>query len=210
MRTTKKLSSKAFWAALIILSAYYLYKSILFRFFKEGLGPTFWDKQFLFIFHLLTAIAPLALGPIQFWKWFRNRYLKWHRLLGKVYIYGSILGGVSSFVLGALLPYQGSIFPVMLVSLLWVFMTVSAWITIKNKDIKNHRLFMIRSYTLALTFVFLRILSDLVYNYNLLFFIDSEEVKDTTYEWMSWVLPLLTVEFFISWLPAIRTSRKNH
>lgn len=209
MRTIKKLTAKAFWTALIVLSAYYFYQAILFRFFKEGLGPTFWDKQFLFIFHLITAIASLALGPFQFWSWFRNKHMKWHRLLGKVFIYGSLLGGVSAFVLGVLQPYQGSIFPVMLVSLLWIFMTSAAWITIKNKDTKNHRLFMIRSYTLALTFVFLRILSDLVYNHNLLFFIDSEEVKDTTYEWMSWVLPLLTVEFFISWLPAIRTKQRN-
>lgn len=207
MTTTKKILTKSFWIAIILLSAYYLYRAILFRFYKEGIGPTFWDKQFFFIFHLLTAILPLALGPLQFWNWFRNRYTTWHRLLGKIYIVGSLLGGISAFVLGVLQPYEGSIVPVVILSLLWIFMTIAAWVTIRNKNIKAHRLFMIRSYTLALTFIFLRILSDLVYKKNLLFFIKNEEVKDVTYEWLSWVLPLMIVELFISWIPLLKQKK---
>lgn len=204
MTITKRVISKAFWTTIILFSVYYLYRAILFRFYKEGIGPTFWDKQFFFIFHILTAILPLALGPLQFWNGFRNRYNYWHRQLGKVYITGSLLGGVSALILGVLQPYEGSIVPVVILSLLWLFMTIAAWVTIRNKNIKPHRLFMIRSYTLALTFVWLRILSDLVYEHNLLFFIKSDEIKDTTYEWMSWVLPLLIVEFFISWIPLLK------
>ena len=204
MTITKRVISKAFWTTIILFSVYYLYRAILFRFYKEGIGPTFWYKQFFFIFHILTAILPLALGPLQFWNGFRNRYNYWHRQLGKVYITGSLLGGVSALILGVLQPYEGSIVPVVILSLLWLFMTIAAWVTIRNKNIKPHRLFMIRSYTLALTFVWLRILSDLVYEHNLLFFIKSDEIKDTTYEWMSWVLPLLIVEFFISWIPLLK------
>ncbi len=208
MTISKKIYGQALWASIVILSAYYLYRSILFRFYKEGIGQTFWDKQFFFIFHLVTAILPLTLGPLQFWNWFRNRYTNWHRLLGKIYIVGSLLGGMSAFVLGVLQPYEGSIVPVLLLSLLWLFMTIAAWVTIRNKNIKAHRLFMIRSYTLALTFVWLRILGDLVYNHNLLFFIKNEEIKDTTYEWMSWVLPLVLVELFVSWIPLMKNKNK--
>jgi uncharacterized membrane protein len=204
MIISKKVYRKSFWALIIILSAYYLYRAILFRFYKEGIGPSFWDKQFFFIFHVATAILPLALGPLQFWNWFRNRYIYWHRLLGKIYIVGSLAGGISAFTLGVLQPYEGSIVPVLILSVLWLFMTIAAWVTIRNRNIKAHRLFMIRSYTLALTFVWLRILSDLVYKQNLLFFIKSEEIKDATYEWMSWVLPILVVELFISWIPLMK------
>lgn len=203
----RKIYTKAFWSIIILLSAYYLYRAIDFRFYREGLGPTFWNKQFLYIFHIATALAPLILGPIQFWNGFRIRYMNLHRTLGKVYIIGSLLGGVSAFVLGITQPYEGSIIPVMLLSILWIFMTIAAWITIRRKNIKAHRHFMIRSYTLGLTFIALRILDDLVYKQNLLFFITNDEVKDTTYEWMSWVLPLLVVEFFISWIPAIRQKK---
>ncbi|MGV3528666.1 MAG: DUF2306 domain-containing protein [Flavisolibacter sp.] len=207
MTFSRKIYGRAFWVSIVVLSAYYLYRAILFRFFNEGIGETFWNKQFYFVFHLLTAILPLVLGPLQFWNGFRTRYTYWHRLLGKVYIVGSLLGGVSAFVLGVLQPYEGSIVPVVILSLLWLFMTSAAWITIRNKNIKAHRLFMIRSYTLALTFVWLRILSDLVYNHNLLFFIQSQDIRDATYEWMSWVLPLLLVELMISWIPLMKSKR---
>jgi uncharacterized membrane protein len=208
MTSSKKILAKVFWTAIIFLSAYYLYRAILFRFYKEGIGPTFWDKQFFYIFHLATALAPLILGPIQFWNWFRNRYIKLHRVLGKIYIIGSLFGGLSAFVLGITIPLEGSIVPLVLLSILWLFMTIAAWIAIRNRNIKAHRLFMIRSYTLALTFIFLRILGDLVYKHNLFFFIKSEETKDTTYEWLSWVLPLLIVELFISWIPSLK--QKSH
>lgn len=207
MTISNKIVGKALWTAIVILSAYYLYRAILFRFYKEGIGQTFWDKQFFFVFHLLTAILPLALGPFQFWNWFRIQHTAWHRLLGKIYLGGSLLGGISAFVLGVLQPYEGSIVPVIILSLLWIFMTIAAWITIRNGNIKAHRLFTIRSYTLALTFVWLRILSDLVYKHNLLFFIKSEEIKDATYEWMSWVLPILLVELFISWIPSLKHKK---
>lgn len=207
MTISKKIYWKAFWSTLVILSAYYLYRAILFRFYKEGVGQTFWNKQFFFVFHLLTAILPLALGPLQFWNAFRLRYPDWHRLLGKIYVAGSLLGGLSAFVLGILQPYEGSIVPVVILSLLWLFMTTAAWVTIKNKNIKAHRLFMIRSYALALTFVWLRVLGDLVYKQNLLFFIKSDDIRDATYEWMSWVLPILLVELSISWIPLMRPKK---
>ena len=204
----KKLGTKTLWTTLILLSAYYLYRAILFRFFKEGTGPTFWNKQFLFVFHLLVTLAPLTLGPLQFWKKFRNRNLGIHRMLGKIYIYGSLMGGLSALILGITQPYPGSIVPVVILALLWLFMTSAAWVTILKKDVENHRLFMIRSYTLALTFVFLRLFGDLAYDFNMLFFIENDEVKDATYEWMSWVLPLVAIELVISWIPALK--KKKH
>lgn len=91
---------KIFWILLIVLSAYYLYSAINYRFFNEGLGPTFWNKQFWFVSHLITAVLPLILGPFQFWVWFRNRYIKLHRLLGKLYIMGCLLGGLTAIYLG--------------------------------------------------------------------------------------------------------------
>lgn len=111
--------------------------------------------------------------------------------------------------LGITQPYPGSIVPTLVVAVLWLFMTSAAWVTIKRKDVQAHRLFMIRSYTLTLDFVFLRILSDLVYKHNFLSFIENQDVKDATYEWMSSVIPILVVEFFISWLPSIKKLKPS-
>jgi len=207
--TYKKIFIKTFWTLLILLSAYYLYRAINYRFIREGIGTTFWNKQFWFVSHLSTAVIPLITGPFQFWSWFRKHYIKWHRILGKAYIIGCLLGGFSAIYLGITQPYPESIVPTLVLALLWLFMTSAAWITIKRKNIPAHRLFMIRSYTLTLAFVFLRILSDLVYKHNFLSFIKNEDVRDATYEWMSWVVPLLTVEFLISWLPSLKKHKSS-
>jgi uncharacterized membrane protein len=205
----KKIFIRIFWTALILLSAYYLYRAISFRFIMEGIGTTFWNKQFWFVSHLATAVIPIIAGPFQFWTWFRKHYIRWHRLLGKAYIIGCLLGGLSAIYLSITQPDPGSIVPSLILALLWLFMTSAAWITIKRKNVQAHRLFMIRSYTLTLAFVFLRILSDLVYKHNFLSFIKNEDARDATYEWMSWVVPVLAVELMISWLPALKKSRQN-
>lgn len=209
MTVFKKVIPRIFWTIIILLSTYYLYRAINYRFFIEGIGDSFWNKQFWFVSHLLTAIVPLALGPFQFWTWFRKHHIKWHRLLGKLYVFGCLFGGLTALYLGYTQPYEGSIVPVMILAMLWLFMTISAWLSIKNRNIDAHRLFMIRSYTLTLVFVFLRILGDLINNYGLLSFIDNADIRDTTQEWLSWVIPLLTVEIIISWLPLLRGNRNR-
>jgi uncharacterized membrane protein len=210
-KTSKRYSFlvSIFWCAILVLSAYYLYRAINFRFYKEGIGDTFWDKQFFYVFHLIAALAPLVLGPFQFWSWFRNNHIRWHRLMGKIYIAGSLLGAITAFILGITIEFDGSIVPLIFLSVLWFFMTLSAWLAIRRGNTEVHRLFMIRSYTLAMTFITIRILADLVYNHNLFFFIENDEIKDTTYEWLSWVLPLLILEFCISWWPAINRGRNT-
>ena len=212
MMNKKIILIRIFWTIIILFSSYYLYRGVNYRFVREGIGPTFWNKQFWFISHLATAVTPLILGPFQFWTWFRINYIKFHRLLGKAYIIGCLLGGLSALYLGITQPYPGSIVPTLILAILWLFMTSAAWITIKQKNVQAHRLFMIRSYTLTLSFVFLRILSDLVYKHNFLSFIKNQDVKDATYEWMSWIIPVLIVELFISWLPSIKKikSKASH
>ena len=209
MTVITKTVPRIFWTVVIILSTYYFYRAINYRFFHEGIGDSLWNKQFWFISHLLTAIAPLLLGPFQFWNWFRLHYIELHRLLGKLYIFGCLFGGLTALYLGYTQPYEGSIVPVMILALLWIFTTICAWLAIKNRNIEAHRLFMIRSYTLTLVFVFLRILGDLIDNYGLLSFIKNSDIRDTTQEWLSWVIPLLTVEIIISWLPLLKYRKSR-
>jgi len=126
-----------------------------------------------------------------------------HRTLGKIYIIGSILGGLTAFYLGITIDLDGSVVPLILLSTTWLFMTVSAWITIRRGNIIAHRLFVIRSYALAMVFVFLRLVGDIPQE-KLFFFIESPEIRDTTLEWMSWIIPLLTIELVFSWIPSMK------
>jgi len=202
----RKLLIKVFWTIVILLSAYYLYRGIKFRFFTDG---NLNSKPIWYFSHFATALAPLLLGPFQFWTWLRVKHVRIHRLLGKIYIIGSLLGGATAFYLGLTIDLPGSVVPLLLLSATWIFMTTCAWIAIRNRNIIAHRLFMIRSYALAMVFVFLRLIGDIPQE-KLFFFIDSMEIRDTTLEWISWILPLLTIELIFSWLPSLRRSVKSN
>lgn len=201
----KKLLHRIFWTVIVLLSAYYLYRGITFRFFTDGNL----DKKAIWYYaHLATALAPLLLGPFQFWTWLRVNHVTIHRTMGKIYIVGSLLGGVTALYLGITIDLQGSIVPLIFLSTVWLFMTTCAWIAIKKGNVVAHRLFMIRSYGLALVFVFLRLVGDLP-QHKLFYFIDSPELRDTTLEWVSWVIPLLTIEIIFAWIPSLRQSKRG-
>lgn len=200
----KKLLHRIFWTVIVLLSAYYLYRGIKFRFFTDGNL----DKKAIWYYaHLATAIAPLLLGPFQFWTWLRLNRTNVHRTMGKIYIVGSLLGGLTALYLGITIDLQGSIVPLIFLSAIWLFMTTCAWIAIKKGNIVAHRLFMIRSYGLALVFVFLRLVGDIPQD-KLFYFIDSPELRDSTLEWVSWVIPLLTIEIVFAWIPSLRHSKR--
>jgi uncharacterized membrane protein len=199
----RKILTKIFWFTVVLISTYYLYRGIKFRFFTEGNLET---KALWYYSHLATAIAPLLLGPIQFWKWLRLNHVTLHRTIGKIYIIGSVLGGLTAFYLGLTIDLDGSVVPLLLLSITWLFMTISAWISIRMGNVIAHRLFVIRSYGLALVFVFLRLIGDIPQD-KLFFFIDSEEIRDTTLEWVSWIIPLLTIELLFSWIPSMKRKQ---
>jgi len=200
----RKLLIKIFWFIIILISAYYLYRGIKFRFFTDGNLET----KALWYYSHLTAIAPLVVGPFQFWKWLRVNHVTIHRTMGKIYIIGSILGGLTAFYLALTIDLEGSVVPLILLSTTWLFMTISAWVTIRQGNITAHRLFVIRSYGLALVFVFLRLIGDIPQD-KLFFFIDSEVTRDTTLEWVSWIVPLLTIELIFSWIPSMRRKQST-
>ncbi|HEX7769154.1 MAG TPA: hypothetical protein VF422_03905, partial [Dokdonella sp.] len=60
----------------------------------------------------------------------------------------------------------------------------------------------IRSYTLALVLVWHRVMYD--FQDYLFFYVQGEQARDGTREWASWVIPLVLVELWISWLPQLR------
>lgn len=64
---------------------------------------------------------------------------------------------------------------------------------------------MIRSYGLALVLVWLRVMYDL--QGWLFFYHRDETMRDATREWASWVVPLLVLELWLSWVPLLRAQK---
>lgn len=129
-----------------------------------------------------------------------------HRAIGKCYVVGASGAAVLAIYLGAIVgEYEGSRLSIALTGLLWLFFTLATSPCAVSKNLVAHRDFMIRSYTMALVLVWLRLMYD--WQDLLFFYVTNQDLRDATREWASWVVPLLAVELWLAWYPAIRRSR---
>jgi Predicted membrane protein (DUF2306) len=189
--------------ALAALSLYYLYRAVDFRFLQEDrLGPSLLNKQIWYMGHVILALPVIFGAPLQFLPKLRQSMPQVHRWTGRAYVVGASGAALFAIYLGATIEYEGSRLSLVMTGILWLFFTLAAWRAAVARNFTAHRAFMIRSYTLALVLVWLRLMYD--FQDYLFFYVTDESMRDATREWASWVVPLLVVEFWISWLPQVR------
>lgn len=190
------------------LSLYYLYRAVNYRFLVPGrMGPPNPIAPGWYYVHLLFALPVLLGGPLQFVSELRSRLPALHRTLGRTYVCGATVASITAIYMGTAGPYEGSRLSIAITGTLWLFFTLAAWRHAVRRNFASHRAFMIRSYAMALVLVWLRLMYDLQ-DY-LFFYVGNEDLRDATREWASWVVPLLIVEFWLSWLPQLRAPNRR-
>ena len=113
------------------------------------------DRQFL-IPHTLSGVIALLAGPVQFSSRLRRRYLKLHRVLGRIYVISVFMGAMTGIALAAGRPgLPGT----SMQAAAWIVCTTAAVITARNRQIAQHRQWMARSYAVTFTFVSSRVLN---------------------------------------------------
>ncbi len=111
----------------------------------------------LLIPHAIAGTLAFIAGPLQFSSRLRARYLKFHRILGRVYVFSVFTAATLAFILE--LHSRGD-FPGVIVQIsLWILCTLVAFITARNRQIAVHRQWMIRSYAITFTFIANRVLN---------------------------------------------------
>jgi len=204
MSTRRNLLLYIWLAALAMLSAYYLYRAVDYRFLHANrLGPSLFNKQLWYFSHLLLALPVVFGAPLQFLPQLRQSAPRVHRWIGRMYVFGASGAATLAIYLGATSEYEESRLSIVITGALWLFFTLAAWRAAVARNFVAHRAFMIRSYALALVLVWLRVMYD--FQEYLFFFVQDEQARDGTREWASWVIPLLVVEFWISWIPQLRS-----
>jgi uncharacterized membrane protein len=200
----------SFWAALLFFSLRFYYGDVV-RYFTGDISPRQAAEKWWLVAHFIGAGCTLILGPLQFWPWFRNRFRKWHRLAGKIFIGGSILAAITVFYLLSNYTLPGSIPSLGMLAVIWLFVTIAAYWFATKKNFKLHKQFMIRSYVCALAFLFIRLLPDINEWTGIFNFIEEgpTRMRSTVFEWICWVYPLVITEFLLVWWPSIRKYRKT-
>lgn len=195
-----------FWVILILLSAYFYYDNAVVYLFGYR-NPRFDENQLWFVLHIAGATCSLFLGPIQFWKFLRTKYIRFHRIAGKIYIIGSLIAAAGAFRLALSFNCVGCRYSLIPLSILFFLTTSLAWYAIKQKNIVAHKQFMVRSYVCALAFVFVRLYQVLPLDF-IFQPITNDDVFAVVVEWTFSILPLILVEIFMIWIPSLRKNTK--
>jgi uncharacterized membrane protein len=110
----------------------------------------------LLIPHTLCGVFALVSGPIQFSSRFRQRHLRLHRVLGRIYVVSVFVGAATGIALATGRPgLPGT----SMQAAAWIVCTVAAFLTARNRQIVQHRQWMARSYAVTFTFVSSRVLN---------------------------------------------------
>ncbi|MFC4219312.1 DUF2306 domain-containing protein [Flagellimonas marina] len=204
-----------FWGIVLLVSTYYYLINVESYIFynPSEVSEVKLKYKWWLVAHFVPAATTLFLGPLQFIPYIRNRFLKFHRISGKIYIIGSLISALTVYVL-LVTTYSlpGAIPSLALLATIWIFTTIMAYVSIRKRNVKVHKEFMIRSYICGLAFVFIRLLPEVDYFTGIFSFIEDDTMRYTVYEWICWVYPLMITEFFLSWRPQLKkllkTSRK--
>jgi uncharacterized membrane protein len=150
--------------------------------------------------HILAAASALLLGPMQFSERLRLRYRKLHRVLGRIYVGGALIGAP----FGAFIQYRfderlgmSRAFSISQIvdALLWMIPTTLGLIFALRGKIQLHSQWMTRSYAVAIVFLETRVVIGLngwqpsLANYP----------KYEVVIWINLALSILLADIAISW-----------
>ncbi|ABF41269.1 hypothetical protein Acid345_2268 [Candidatus Koribacter versatilis Ellin345] len=144
--------------------------------------------------HIAGGIGALLIGPWQFSTKLRARALNWHRWLGRIYLLSVALGSIAGFAM-ALVSKEGiaTHWGFGVLAVLWFFTGLRAYLTIRSRDVRAHRRWMIRNFALSLAAVSLRNYLPLM----LFGFHWSFHVAFIVVAWLCWIPNLLIAEWII-------------
>jgi len=164
---------------------------------EENYGSYFFPRAVWLFPHIVLSIVAILIGPLQFIPKIRNKYLKTHRRLGRIYIISVVLGGISGMVLavtsGVNLPYAVGLFGL---GFTWATSSIMAFLAIKNRKVAQHKEWMIRSYIITFAFVTFRFVEDILVALE----IGSQVEILVLMSWVSWAVPLFIGEMVIQGL----------
>ncbi|WP_430256820.1 DUF2306 domain-containing protein [Neorhizobium sp. DAR64872/K0K18] len=138
---------------------------VSFRFLFGGVAETMPDflyhaelRPLAFYSHIVVASIALLLVPFQLWPGMRSRRIKLHRVLGRVYGFSILVGGISGFWL-AVTTTSGiaASWGFGLLAIVWMGATAVGIGSAIRGNIGAHQRWMIRSAALTMAAVTLRI-----------------------------------------------------
>lgn len=206
MFAVKRIVLLMFWTLVIFASAYFVWTDVFsyFRGFRSSVfGDSLFRNQLFVVLHMTGGTIALITGPTQFWKAFRDKYTVVHRMMGKLYILGCLMVVASAsrtVFFSECRPCQASL---LFTTALLLITVMIAWFAIKQRNIKQHRQFMLRSYVLILAFIMVRLNGAISLDF-IFGAISDPLLRRTVNEYFFSFVPPLCAEIALTWWPYVR------
>ena len=148
-----------------------------------------------FFTHVYTSIFLMVFGAIQFSKYIQKKYVKLHKVSGRLYVGILFLlsgpsGLIMSYYANGGLVAQVSF---LLLSSFWILFTFLSFYFILKRQVVKHQKFAIRSFALTLSAISLRLFKYLLVLFFEPFPMDAYRIA----AWSGWTFNLLLAEIII-------------
>ena len=155
----------------------------------------YWPRRGTLLIHITSGMLALLLGPWQFSRRLRSRYMKLHRVSGRVYMLAVLFGSLAAFRL-AWTTSDGWAwgFGVAMLAVAWLSTSTMAFWLILQRHVTLHRDWMVRSYVVTFGFVLFRLLND----YGPTSRLQPAGDRAVAAVWACWTLPLLVTEIVLA------------
>jgi len=205
-RLVLRLATLAVGLSVVFLALWFIRRDALrYLDWSPATFQRFWPNRGLLAVHVVGACVALLVGPIQFIAPLRRAAPRAHRAAGWTYAIAVLVSTPFAIRLSVYSNCALCVSPFVVWGLVTMLVTVAAVITVVRGNYRVHRDFMIRSYALMYGFVFVRLDAHLV-GTPFEIPLASGAARNSMVIWLAWVIPLVVVEFFISWGPAVRRA----
>jgi uncharacterized membrane protein len=156
----------------------------------------YYTHPYLTLLHIVPGFLFMTLGPLQFMPAIRNRWLRFHRWCGRIFLVASLVGVLSALAFVPMLPVFGNFsarVAVVFGATLFLISIVKGYLHIRRFEIAQHREWMIRTFAIGLGIATFRVLLPVL----MLFGASFTEAWDTVV-WLGFAVNLVVAEVWIN------------
>src|SRR5215204_1869015 len=113
--------------------------------------------KWLLLPHAVARAVALLLAPFQFSARLRRRYLRLHRVMGRLYVAGVFISAPLAVPVAAILGPPSLLMAATIQSARWLLTTAIALYAVRRGDIRQHQEWMTRGYPFGMVFVLARV-----------------------------------------------------
>jgi uncharacterized membrane protein len=149
--------------------------------------------------HIVPGIVYLLLAPLQLWRGFRSRHLRWHRRIGRVAIVSGLVSGSFAIVFGLFQAFGGPLESAAAVVFgTWFIAALTvAYRAIRRRNVRRHRKWMIRAFAVGLAVGTIRAWIGLLAGLGFVSLRDSFAISF----WLAFLMHIIAAEIWLAWRP---------